>query len=106
MIENKESFENLDEILSVKGIDAILIGPYDLSASLGLTGKIKSQSFQKIINNIKSKCKKHKIPCGIHVIEPSLSSIRKYSNKGFKFLPYSLDTNVILSNYHNPLKSK
>ena len=61
MIENKESFENLDEILSVKGIDAILIGPYDLSASLGLTGKIKSQSFQKIINNIKSKCKKHKI---------------------------------------------
>ncbi len=106
MIENKESFENLDEILSVKGIDAILIGPYDLSASLGFTGKINSQSFQKIINHIKTKCKKYKVPCGIHVIEPSLSIIKKYSKQGFKFLPYSLDTKVILSNYYNPLNSK
>ena len=40
MIETKLGLENIKEILLVQGLDAILIGPYDLSASLGLTGEI------------------------------------------------------------------
>ena len=39
MIEDISAINNLDEILNVRGLDAILIGPYDLSCSLKITGK-------------------------------------------------------------------
>jgi 2-dehydro-3-deoxyglucarate aldolase len=38
MIENTRALENIEKIMSVEGLEAILIGPYDLSASMGLTG--------------------------------------------------------------------
>ena len=44
---NEGSSLKEDEILKVKGLDAILIGPYDLSASLGITGKFESKKFKK-----------------------------------------------------------
>ena len=46
------------KILSVKGLDAILIGPYDLSASLGSPGNFKTTKFKNAINNIIKECKK------------------------------------------------
>ena len=60
MIENQSAVKNIDKILSVKGLDAIFIGPYDLSASLKLTGqfdhprfkKSKKQSLMRAINII------------------------------------------------------
>jgi len=104
MIESKEGVENLDKILSLKNIDAILIGPYDLSASFGFTGKIKTPKFKKIIKNILKKCNKFNVPCGIHIIEPNPSEIKKFIKEGFRFLPYSLDAKVFFSNYYNPIQ--
>ena len=43
MIETKSAVENLDKILQLDGLDAIFIGPYDLSASYNITGKFKSK---------------------------------------------------------------
>jgi 2-dehydro-3-deoxyglucarate aldolase len=92
MIENVSSVENLEKILKVKGLDAILVGPYDLSASMNITGKFENQKFKSIITKIKILCKKNKIPCGIHVIKPKKTSLNKYIKQGFQFLPYSMDT--------------
>ena len=92
MIENVSSVENLEKILMVKGLDAILVGPYDLSASMNITGKFENQKFKSIITKIKILCKKNKIPCGIHVIKPKKTSLNKYIKQGFQFLPYSMDT--------------
>ena len=49
MIESRLGVENLNDILSVKGLDAVLIGPYDLSASFGLTGQFEKAEFQEIM---------------------------------------------------------
>lgn len=43
MIEHVHAVRNLDDILKVEGLDAILVGPYDLSASMGLTAKFEEQ---------------------------------------------------------------
>jgi len=96
MIENINSVENLKQILSVKGLDAILIGPYDLSASMNITGKFKHSKFKSTINKIKKLSKDYNIPCGIHVIEPEKKILKEYIKKGFQFLPYGTDT-VLLS---------
>ena len=92
MIENIKAINNLDEILKYEFLDAILIGPYDLSASMGSPGNFKSKKFKLTLNLIKSKCKQYKIPCGIHVVKPSKKEFNQYKKKGFKFLPFSMDT--------------
>ena len=95
MIENINSVKNLEKILAVKGLDAILIGPYDLSASMNITGKFDNPRFKSTINRIKIFSKKNKIPCGIHVIEPKKKILNKYIKQGFQFLPYSTDTMLL-----------
>ena len=73
-------------------LDAILIGPYDLSASMSITGKFNHPKFKSAINRIKKFSKSYKIPCGIHVIEPKYKTLQKYIRQGYQFLPYSIDT--------------
>ena len=52
MIENYKAVEVLGEILDVEGLDGIMIGPYDLSASLGITGEFDNPAFISLINEI------------------------------------------------------
>ena len=92
MIENKTGIENLDKILKVKGLDAILIGPYDLSASLGITGNFENKLFKKSEKEILKISKKHKIPTGFHIVKPSERELAKKINEGFRFIAYSIDT--------------
>lgn len=104
MIENIKAVKNLEKILSVKGVDAILIGPYDLSASMKITGKFNSSKFKKIITKIKDISKKFKISCGIHVMSPDLKVLKNYEKKGFKFLPYCTDALLLNSSIKNAFK--
>lgn len=92
MIENVKSLPNLDSILEIKNLDAILIGPYDLSASLGSPGNFNNQKFKKSIKQIRDKCKKFNKPVGIHVVEPSIKLLKARIREGFKFLPFGIDT--------------
>ena len=96
MIENSEAVENLDSILRVKGLDAILIGPYDLSASLGITGDFENDKFIKIIDLIMKKCSKYKLPSGIHIVEPSEYKLHEAIKNGHQFLAYSIDAVMLL----------
>lgn len=102
MIETVNGVNNLNEILEVKGLHGILIGPYDLSASLGATGKFNNNKFQNLIKKILINCKKRDISVGIHQVQPNKTEIKKLIRKGFNFLPYGIDT-VFLQNTH-PLK--
>ena len=92
MIENVEAIDNLEEILQVSGLDAILIGPYDLSASMGLTAQFKHKDFIKVLKKITSLAKLANIPCGIHVVNPSDKELKGRIDEGYKFLAYSMDS--------------
>jgi 2-dehydro-3-deoxyglucarate aldolase len=106
MIENINSVNRLEKILSVKGLDAILIGPYDLSASMGITGKFKNLKFKSIIKKINKLSKKFKIPCGIHVIEPNNKTLKKYLKEGYQFLPFSTDARLLNHAIESSFKNK
>lgn len=92
MIENIRAVENLEDILQVKGLDAILIGPYDLSASISLTAKLKSEKFLKIMKKIKKISDQYDIPCGIHVVTPDDRLLKQYIDDGYRFIAYSIDS--------------
>lgn len=91
MIEHVRAVEKLEEILAVDGLDAILIGPYDLSASMGLTGKFDEPEFVSIMARIREVCRASRIPCGIHVVQPDPAQLAQKIAEGFLFLAYSID---------------
>ena len=95
MIESIEAVNNLETILTVKGLDAIFIGPYDLSASMGITGKFSDNRFKKTTNKILSLSKKYNIPAGIHVVEPEKKEVNNVIKQGYQFIACAIDSVMI-----------
>lgn len=105
MIEHIRAVENLDEILQVEGLDAILVGPYDLSATMGLTGQFDSSEFIGVMARVQSSCLTFAIPCGIHVVEPNFSTLRQRIAEGYRFIAYSLDSVFFRYAAENPRRT-
>ncbi len=66
-IEHKQGVNNLDEILEVDGIDVVICGPMDLSASVGKLGQLKDPEVVELMKQILRKCKNAGKPCGISI---------------------------------------
>jgi 2-dehydro-3-deoxyglucarate aldolase len=91
MIEHSRAVDNLDAILKVRGLDAILVGPYDLSASLGITGEFSDPRFTSALQKIRAAAAAHRVPCGVHVITPDPAELHQRHAEGYRFIAYSLD---------------
>ncbi|NQT95562.1 MAG: 2,4-dihydroxyhept-2-ene-1,7-dioic acid aldolase [Candidatus Omnitrophica bacterium] len=91
-IEDIEAISNLEEILKVQGVDASIIGPYDLSASLGYPGEFGKSKMKAAIKRYQRTCKKMKKPSGIHVIPPDAKKLSERKKEGYQFIAFSLDT--------------
>lgn len=91
MIEHISAVDSLREILGVDGLDAILIGPYDLSASMGLTAQFDHPDFCKAMESIRGLAEAMSIPAGVHVVEPSQAQLQKCLKEGYRFIAYSID---------------
>ena len=91
-IENKEAVENLTSIIKVKGLDAVIVGPYDLSASLGIAGDFSSPAFIETIDKILNVCRENSFPSGIHVVKNDKHELQKLIDTGFKFIAFSIDS--------------
>ena len=91
-IEHVDAVNNLESIVAVEGLDAIMVGPYDLSASLGITGEFENKKYLETLSKILSMCAKHKMPCGIHVVQPDPKMLEQRINEGYTFIAYGVDT--------------
>lgn len=92
MIESLEALTDLEGILTVKGIDAVMVGPYDLSASLGITGQFDSPIFEQALSKLREACGVSNVPIGIHVVEPDPLLLSEHVNNGYTFIAYSIDS--------------
>jgi 2-keto-3-deoxy-L-rhamnonate aldolase RhmA len=82
MIETQKALDNLDEILSVDGVDAAFIGPDDLSLNLGLFLQKQHPTFKAALAKVVEKCKKHRVAPGMHCNENNISEA---ISQGFQF---------------------
>ena len=96
-IEHIEAVSNIDDILCVPGIDAIIIGPYDLSASMGLTAQFEHPEMVKVINSIGDACRRHSVVAGIHVVQPDTAEVTRRYREGYSFIAYSLDITMLMN---------
>ena len=94
-IENIKAIENIDEIFATKGIDAFLIGPYDLSGSMNKPGDFDDKEFKNNIKKILKSSKKHKIPAGFHSVSSDPNEAIKNIKNDYKFLAFSLDSIIL-----------
>ena len=94
-IEHIDALKNLNSILEVDGLDAIIIGPYDLSASMGKAGDLDNADVQSAIRTILREASERNIACGIHIIEPNIEELATRKEQGFTFVAYSLDIRMI-----------
>ena len=88
-IETREAIENVDSILSVEGIDVGLIGPNDLSISLGIPDQMGSEILTTAIDKVVETAKKKGKATGIHI--GNIEAIKKWRAKGMTVLAYSTD---------------
>ena len=95
MIETAEALDNLDDILSVEGLDAIYIGPSDLSLALGCRptfDDLEPKAFEAV-EHILARAKAHDVVAGIHNGTPE-AALKRIA-KGFKFVTISSDARLM-----------
>ena len=84
MIETKQAVDNIDDILSVPGIDAIYVGPADLSISLGLPPASDHDGiFTEAMETIVAACERHGVVPGVHT---NPTYLEKRRTQGFRMI--------------------
>ena len=94
-VEHIDAVNNLEEIFSVDGVDGYIIGPYDLSGSMGIPGQFEHPDFHAAMDRVKSTANKMNMTGGIHVIEPDPEQLQSRIKEGYQFIAYSLDIRML-----------
>ena len=89
-IEHIRAVEDLDAILSQPRLDAIMVGPYDLSGSMGLTGRFDHPDFKAVMARIHEACRRHHARMGLHVVQPDPEELRRQVAAGSRFIAYGI----------------
>lgn len=92
-IESVPAVERLEEILSVPGIDALVIGPHDLSCSLGIPEDYDHPLFQQVVRTIIRKGREAGVAVGIHYPQ-DIEKLIRWVREGMSLLIYSSDREV------------
>lgn len=94
-VEHIEAVNNLESILSVEGVDGFIIGPYDLSGSLGIPGQFDHPLMKKAMQRIETVGAASGKAPGIHVIEPKSDELKSRIEQGYRFVAYSVDIRML-----------
>jgi len=90
-IEHIDGVNNIEEIIQTEGIDGIIIGPYDLSGSLGIPGNYNQPIVKEALIKVEEACLTHKKSMGYHVVEPDSDLVIEKQKAGYNFIAFSTD---------------
>lgn len=94
-IESSTGVDNLDDILSIEGIDAAFIGPNDLSQSMGIMGQYDNPKYKEAVDKVIEMAKKHNKASGIHLM--STEALQPYIEKGMTLNLYANDVVMLMN---------
>jgi len=94
-IEHIDAVKNLESIIYSKRIHSIMVGPYDLSGSLGIPGNFGHKKYISALKKIDEICRKKNILKGIHYPEFDKKIFRKLTTQNYKLISYGMDTRIL-----------
>lgn len=92
-IEHQDAVANIEEILSVPGIDGTFIGPYDLSMSLGIPGQTNHPTVLEAKTKVREATLAHGLVAGVHFVQPStaVEDCQQALEEGYRFIALGTD---------------
>lgn len=102
-IENKKGVDNIDEILSVPGIDVVVVGRGDMAHDVGATGNMDDPQVSEMVDKVFAAAKKHNVVAGLMcpTVEKGIERVKA----GAKFINYSNEQNILMKSYNAFLKA-
>jgi 2-dehydro-3-deoxyglucarate aldolase len=96
-IESAAGVENARAIIGHPAVDAVIIGPFDLSSSYGIPGQIDAPQVAASIDSVLALCKQAGKPCGIFAA--TAEKARAYAQMNFDLIAVGIDTTTLLSGF-------
>ena len=90
-IESGAAVEAIDELVSHDAVDAVMIGPYDLSGSLGIAGQIQSDAVREACRKVIESCRRHGKGCGTQIVETDPATVSAQFDAGYTFVVLASD---------------
>ncbi len=97
MIESRAGLEHVEEIAAIPGVDALFIGPFDLSLSLGFVGQMDHPDMLKALDRVIAATKSAGNATGIHTT--NLPLLQEAKKRGARFLMYGSDSSCLFEGY-------
>jgi len=92
MIESPAGVANLPDMLKVPGVDAVLMGPHDISVSHGVPEQYDHPIFVEAVQQVIRVCHAHSVGVGIHFISGSVDDAMTWANWGFNMISHRGDS--------------
>jgi 2-keto-3-deoxy-L-rhamnonate aldolase RhmA len=88
-VEHIDGVRAIEAVLDVGGVDAVFIGPYDLSASLGKPGRIQDPDVREAVRTVAAACARRKVPAGIFALD--IPGAVKALEEGYRLVCSGID---------------
>jgi 4-hydroxy-2-oxoheptanedioate aldolase len=93
-IEGKRGLDNLDEIMTVQGIDVLFLGPYDISQSLGVPGQVRSAKVESALKAAAAKARKQGRAVGSYAKDTEMG--KWLLDLGVQYLSINVDATIFM----------
>ena len=103
LVEEKEGFDNLEEIVAVEGVDGIYFGPVDLSVAIGLEGNCEDQIIWDKLEQVVKLCHSYgKIAANLAW---NMQSLKRSLDMGVQFISFSTDISILSNAYQSSIEN-
>ena len=92
--ETQLAVDNIEKLVSIPGVDGVMIGPNDLSLSLGISGELKHPRMVDAYERIIAACRKFGIAAGVHLME--MEWAKEWIGRGMRFLTFMTDVRFLM----------
>lgn len=90
-IESLEGVEQVERLLKPSAVDGVMVGPYDLSGSLRIPGRLDDPRVRRACTRVIEACRRAGKTCGTQVVEPTAARIRDAFGQGYSFVVLGSD---------------
>ncbi len=90
-IESISAVEAIDPLLSIPEVDGVMVGPYDLSGSLGIPGQLSHPRVLEACRQVIGACRRAQKGCGTQVVDPTPENVNEAFEMGYTFVVLASD---------------